>query len=72
MQDNMIDSPEFTDEQLRAALKRMGRDARQEAFAAGLPVTIIKGDFLVALHADGTEEIVEALCPESGAACEHP
>lgn len=71
MLENMNDEPEFTDEQLRAVLKRVGRDARQAAFAAGLPVYIVKGRFLVALYSDGTEKIVEALCQESDAACEH-
>ncbi len=58
------DEPEFTDEQLRAAIKRVGEDARQAAFAAGRPVFIIKGRSLVALHADGTEEIIKILRPE--------
>ncbi|HEY7153022.1 MAG TPA: hypothetical protein VH575_03585 [Gemmataceae bacterium] len=61
MQENNGDMPEFTDEQLRAALKRVGRDARQEAFAAGRPVIVIKGNAIVALHPDGREEIIEPL-----------
>lgn len=62
--ENDHDEPEFTDEQLRAALRRVGEDARREAFAAGRPVFIIKGTSLVALHADGTEEILKTLRPE--------
>lgn len=61
MDENNIDPPEFTDEQLRAALRRMGREARQEAFRANLPVIVLKGRSLVALHPDGTEEILEPL-----------
>src|ERR1700722_10454130 len=56
--DHDTDDREFTDEQLRAALKRVGEDAQTEAFAAGRPVYILKGNTVVALHADGTEEIV--------------
>jgi hypothetical protein len=57
-----IDAPEFTDEQLRAALRRAGRDARQEAFEAGQAVVYVKGGAIVALHPDGTEEVLETLC----------
>jgi hypothetical protein len=61
MQENVDDGPEFTDEALRATLKRVGRDARQESFAAGRSVIFVKGTVLVALNADGTERIVEPL-----------
>ncbi|HEY7313685.1 MAG TPA: hypothetical protein VH643_30325 [Gemmataceae bacterium] len=67
MQESGGDEPEFTDEQLRSALRRVGRDARQEAFAAGRPVFFVKGASLVALHADGTEEIIKTLCHDSDA-----
>lgn len=59
---DVIDTPEFTDEQLRAALRGVGRDARQAAFAAGRAVVYLKGRAIVALHPDGTEEVVEPLC----------
>jgi hypothetical protein len=61
MPEDIDDGREFTDEQLRAALRRVGEEARREAFAAGLPVYILKGKSLVALHADGTEEVIEQL-----------
>jgi hypothetical protein len=61
MENSKSDDVEFTDEQLRAALKRVGRDARQAAFAAGQPVVILKGNTLVELHADGTEKVIETL-----------
>jgi hypothetical protein len=61
MPEEIDDGREFTDEQLRAALKRVGEDARREAFAAGLPVYILKDGAIVALHADGTEEVLEQL-----------
>lgn len=61
MRESKDEAPEFTGEQLRAALKCVGQDARQAAFAAGLPVFIVKGTFIVALHPDGREEIVESL-----------
>ncbi|HWG47007.1 MAG TPA: hypothetical protein VN688_29860 [Gemmataceae bacterium] len=67
MLENNIDTPEFTDEQLRAALKRMGQDARQTAFAADLPIIVVKDGSIVALHADGSEEFVEPLRQEAHA-----
>jgi hypothetical protein len=56
-----IDTPEFTDEQLQAALRDVGAEARQAAFAAGKAVIYVKGQTIVALHPDGTEEVVESL-----------
>lgn len=61
MQNNDDDDLEFTDEQLRAALKRIGRDVRQAAFAAGQPIIFAKGSSIVALYSDGREEIIETL-----------
>lgn len=57
----MTDAPEFTDEQLRDALRCVGRDARQAAFAAGLAVVYIKDRSIVELHPDGSEVIVGSL-----------
>jgi hypothetical protein len=65
------DGLEFSDEQLRAVLKRVGQDARQKAFAAGRPVFIVKGTSLVALHADGTEEVIECLGSETESGQDH-
>jgi hypothetical protein len=70
MSENLPDTPEFTDEQLREALRRVGQDARRGAFAAGQPVFVIKGTAIVALYPDGTEEIVESLRPELESASE--
>jgi hypothetical protein len=67
MPEDVNDDREFTDEQLRAALRCVGEEARREAFAAGLPVYILKGRFLVALHADGTEEVIKQLEEVNGA-----
>jgi hypothetical protein len=61
MQENPDDGPEFTEDQLRAALERVGRNARQTAFAAGRPVFFLRGRTVVALHPDGTEEVVETV-----------
>lgn len=61
MQKNDNDGLEFTDDQLGAALRRMGRDARRAAFSAGQPVIIVKDSSLVALYPDGSEEIIETL-----------
>ena len=66
MDEPIDDDREFTDEQLRAALKRVGQDAREATFAAGRPVVIAKGELLVALHADGTEEVIGPLTEANG------
>lgn len=60
------DRPEFTDDQLRDALKRVGQSARQAAFAAGLPIVVARGSKLVAIYADGTEKIIGPLQPANG------
>ena len=64
MEEKLADGVEFTDEQLRAALKRVGADARRATFAAGRPVVIIKDGSLVALYGDGTEKVIGPV-PES-------
>jgi hypothetical protein len=66
--ENLLNGVEFTDEQLRAALKRVGRDAREAAFAAGRPVVVIKDGSLVALYGDGTEEVIGPVRSEPGTA----
>jgi hypothetical protein len=63
MNDSETDLPEFTDEELLAALRRVGDTARATAFAAGRPIIVIKGSAIMALHADGTEEVIEMLQP---------
>jgi hypothetical protein len=63
VEENSSDDPEFTTEELRAALKRVGQTAREEAFAAGLPVYVLRGTTIVARHADGSETVVETLEP---------
>jgi hypothetical protein len=67
MADSANDDLEFTEEQLHAALDRVGRKARQEAFAAGLSVMVVRGQSLVKVHPDGTAVIVGAFCPRNGA-----
>jgi hypothetical protein len=52
------DVPEFTDEQLRAAIKGIGKEARQAAFTAGRAVLVAKNSRMVLLYADGTEKDV--------------
>ncbi len=53
------DDREFTDEQLRAALERVGQTARQEAFQAGVPVIVLRDGKLVWIYPDGREETVD-------------
>ncbi len=65
MDEKILNGEEFTDEQLRAALKRMGDKACQATFAAGRPVVVFRHGALVALYPDGTEKILEQdLIPE--------
>jgi hypothetical protein len=59
MSHESVEDVEFTDEQLRAALKRVGRDARQQAFAGGRPIFFVKNGSLIALHPDGTEQVIK-------------
>jgi hypothetical protein len=58
MSEEIVEDVEFTEEQLRAALKLVGREARQQAFAKGRPVFFVKNGSLIALHPDGTEEVI--------------
>jgi small GTP-binding protein len=53
------DDQEFSDEQLRAALPQIGREARQAAFRAGRPVIVLKGGQPVWIYPDGTERTVD-------------
>ena len=61
MTEETADDLEFTDEQLRAALKRVGREARQQALKGGRPVFFVKNGSLIALQSDGTETVVKLL-----------
>ena len=68
MQENHLDEPEFTDDQLRAAVKGVGRDARKAAFAAGRPVFIIKGTSLVAINPTAPKKSLSR-CARKGRPC---
>lgn len=59
----IYDLPEFTDEQLRAALRDVGEEARRAAFAAGRPVMVAREGWLVLLRPDGSEEVVSRIPP---------
>ncbi len=71
MLNNDLDGQGFTDEQLRAALKRMGRDAREATFAAGRPVVVIRDRSIIAVFADGSEVLLEQLSNGRDANGEH-
>ena len=71
MPEPLLDDREFTDEELRAAVVRVGEEARAIAFAAGRPVYFMKGRAIIAQHADGTEEIVELLGADTDATVTH-
>ena len=60
------DPPEFTHEEMNAALKRMGEKARREAFDAGLAVTIVRNGRLIRQHGDGREEDLGAVHTPNG------
>lgn len=57
MQEIIDDPPEFSDEQLRAALKRMGEEARQKTFSAGLPVMVIEDGKFILIFPDGSRKV---------------
>ena len=57
--DEQDDDKEFTDEQLRDALRRVGSEARRAAFAAGRPVVQLKDGKVVWIYPDGTERVAE-------------
>ena len=69
MSEETLEGMEFTEEQLRAALKRVGNEARQQAFARGLPVYFVRNGSLIALYPDGSERVIKpVLVPiENGA-----
>lgn len=52
------DLPEFTDDELQAALERMAQAVRREAYAAGQPIVILRGAQFVWQFPDGHEECV--------------
>jgi hypothetical protein len=55
------EQPEFSDSQLRDALKRVGRDARQATFDTGMPIIVFKDKQLVQVYSDGREVAVQSL-----------
>lgn len=68
MNDNDLDDREFTDEQLRAVLKRVGEEARRQAFAAGQPIVVFRKGVMLRLYADGRQEVVADLDTNKNAA----
>jgi hypothetical protein len=50
------EQPEFSNEQLNAALLQIGQEARPEAFSAGRPVIVLKNEKPVWVYPDGTEQ----------------
>lgn len=66
MSDSYVEPPEFTDEELLAALKRVGQAARDAAFAAGRPVVVLRDSMLVAIYSDGKEVIIGPPSPANG------
>lgn len=57
------DKAEETDisKALKQVASAMGKEAVEEAFKLGLPVTVGKGDKIIRLYPDGHEEIVGEL-----------
>ena len=58
--------PELNEENLApGTLETIAAEASQraidEAFALGIPITVIKNNNLVRIHPDGTEEVVKQL-----------
>lgn len=48
--------PEFTDDELRAALMEIGPEERRKAFDAGLPVMTIENGTFILTYPDGRKE----------------
>jgi hypothetical protein len=55
------DLPEFTDQQLRDALQRVGTEARHASFDAGQPIVFLKDNVLIALYRDGREVVLKSV-----------
>ena len=55
MSDIQTEPREFTDQQLHAALKRVGEQAKKQAFSAGKPIVVLRGTQLVWIYPDGRE-----------------
>jgi hypothetical protein len=62
------DQPEFSDSQLRDALQRVGRDARQATFKTGRPIVVYKGKKLIRVYQDGREVAVQSIDQSAHAA----
>lgn len=54
--DDSVDEDEIDPIAMEQALKRMGNRAKEEAFAAGLTVLVVREGHMVKLFADGREE----------------
>lgn len=63
MNEENAEDVEFSEEQLRAALKSVGKEAQKQAFARGLPVFFVKNGSLIALYPDGRETVVNPAHP---------
>lgn len=59
MHDAIDDPREFTDEQMHAALRRMGEEARAKAFAIGRPIMIARDGKLFLHFSNGEEKEVD-------------
>jgi hypothetical protein len=57
---DQTEQPEFSREQMNAALSDIGKQAREEAFSAGRPVIILKNDKPVWVYPDGSEKPVDS------------
>ena len=51
--------PEFTDQELRDALKRVGSDEHRALFNAGQPIVFLQGQNLIARYKDGREVVLK-------------
>lgn len=52
------DDREFTDEELKAALKEVGKSVKEKHFSKGQPIAYLEGDKVIKEYPDGRKEVV--------------
>jgi hypothetical protein len=57
------DQPEFSDNELRAALKRAGQTARRATFETGRPIVVYRDNQLIGVYQDGHQVILSVDVP---------
>lgn len=58
--EEIVEVAEFTDKQLRDALKQIGIRAKQSAFEKHRPIFVFRDGHLIALHRDGSTNLIQS------------